>query len=126
MGWGYFPQGKYSSYNKFSNEKLEFMGEKFDSKAELRYYLVLMDMVKKGEITDLQRQVVFELQPSFKNSKGKTVRAIKYIADFVYKDKEGKRHIVDVKGSKATMTKEYLIKAKIMAYQGNEIEEVFL
>ena len=107
--------------NKYHSEKVEFRGEKFDSKAEFEYFLILSDMERKGEIRDLRRQVVFELQPSFKDSKGKTIRAIKYIADFVYYDREGKRHIVDVKG---VHTKEYQIKAKIMAYQGNEIEEV--
>ena len=112
------------SYNKFSNDKVEFRGEKFDSKAEFQYYLLLADRERKGEIRDLERQVVFELQPSFKTKDGKTIRAIKYVADFVYYDTDtGERHIVDVKGIR---TKEYAIKAKIMAYQGNEIEEVMM
>ena len=114
------------SYNKYSNEKVEFRGEKFDSKAEWQYYMILLDRQKHGEIRDLQRQVVFELQPTFKSESGKTIRAIKYIADFVYYETEtGKRHIVDVKGSKIMETNVFKLKAKIMAYQGNEIEEVF-
>lgn len=114
-------------YNKYSNEKFEYKGMKFDSKAEFHYYLLLEDRQRKGEIRDLQRQVVFELQPAFRDSEGRAIRAIKYIADFVYYDTDtGKRHIVDVKGSKAMETEVFKIKAKIMAYQGNEIEEVFL
>lgn len=111
-------------YNKFSNDKVEHNGMKFDSRAEFEYYLLLEYKQKRGEIRDLQRQVPFTLQPSFKDSNGKTVREIKYIADFVYYDTDtGIRHIVDVKGMK---TEVYKIKAKIMAYQGNEIEEVYL
>lgn len=113
-------------YNKYSNEKIEYKGMKFDSKAEFHYYLLLEDKERKGEIRDLQRQVMFELQPAFRDSGGRAIRAIKYVADFVYFDADGKRHIVDVKGSKAMETEVFKIKAKIMAYQGNEIEEVFL
>lgn len=112
------------SYNKYSAEKVEYHGEKFDSKAEFHYYLLLADRQKKGEIRDLQRQVTFELQPPFRDSKGRAIRAIKYIADFVYYDVDtGERHIIDVKGIR---TDAYKIKAKMMAYQGNEIEEVRL
>lgn len=112
------------SYNKYGNNKFEWRGEKFDSQAEWQYYMILCDRERKGEIRDLQRQVVFELQPSFKGRDGKVVRAIKYIADFVYYDTDtGQRHIIDVKGMK---TEVYKLKCKIMAYQGNEIEEVIM
>ena len=114
-------------YNKYGNTKFEWRGEKFDSQAEWQYYMILADRQRKGEIKDLQRQVVFELQPTFKSESGKTIRAIKYIADFVYYETgTGKRHIVDVKGSKIMETDVFKLKAKIMAYQGNEIEEVFI
>lgn len=107
------------SQRKYGNRKPTYDGIKFDSAAEMNRYLVLKDMLKAGEITDLQLQVPYELQPSFKYE-GKTVRAIKYVADFVYKDASGKVHIEDVKGM---ATKEYLIKRKLMLYKGYEIEE---
>ena len=74
----------------------------------------------QGAISDLQRQVRFTLQPSFKHQ-GKTIRAITYVADFTYVDSDGKFHIVDTKGVKTDV---YLLKKKIMQFQGHDIEEV--
>lgn len=108
------------SQRKYGNRKPTYDGIKFDSAAEMNRYLVLKDMLKAGEIADLQLQVPYELQPSFKYN-GKTIRALKYIADFVYKDKAGVTHIEDVKGMR---TKEYEIKRKLMLYKGYEIEEI--
>lgn len=113
------------SYNKYSNNKIEYRGMTFDSKAEFEYYRLLAYREQKGEIRDLQRQVVFELQPSFKTDSGRTIRAIKYIADFVYYDVDtGMRHIVDVKGSKMMETEVFKIKSKMFAYIFREEIEV--
>jgi len=52
----------------------------------------------------------------------KTYRQTKYIADFTYLDKNGKLHVIDVKGVK---TQVYQLKKKLMAWKyGIEIEEV--
>lgn len=49
-------------------------------------------------------------------------RAVHYIADFVYKDKEGNEVVEDTKGMR---TKEYLLKKKMMrALLGIQIKEV--
>lgn len=76
---------------------------------------------KEGRIRDLQCQVPFELQPSFKDGSGKTIRAIKYVADFTYYDKTDTLHIVDTKGVRTDV---YKLKKKMMQYRGYEIEEV--
>ena len=75
-----------------------------------------------GEVIDFERQVTFELQPKFRHS-GKTERAIKYIADFFIKYKDGRTVVVDTKGFK---TKEYLLKRKMLLYKypGILFEEV--
>jgi hypothetical protein len=75
---------------------------------------------KAGRIRDVQCQVPFELQPSFKSG-GKTIRAIKYVADFTYYDKSDILHIVDTKGFR---TEVYKLKKKMMQYRGYDIEEV--
>lgn len=116
MGYLMFTQRQ---RRKYGNKKPTVDGIKFDSQAEANRYAQLKLLLTAGEITELQLQVPYELQPSFKHE-GKTIRAIKYVADFVYKDKDGKVHIEDVKGMR---TKEYEIKRKIMLYQGNVIEE---
>jgi len=106
--------------NKYKNKKVEYHGIKFDSKKEGTYYLKLKAMEELKIIRDLKLQVKFELQPSFKFY-GKTIRAINYIADFTYYDKDNKFHIVDTKGVR---TEVYKIKKKMMQYKGYEIEEV--
>ena len=106
--------------SKYNAKKTELDGIKFDSQHEAVRYSQLKLLLRAGEISDLQLQPVFELQPSFKHN-GKTIRAIKYVADFTYKDRDGKIHIEDAKGMK---TKEYLLKKKMMLFRGYEIEEV--
>ena len=48
-----------------------------------RYYQQLKLMERQGLIKDIKLQVKFELQPKYKKN-GKTIRAINYIADFMY------------------------------------------
>lgn len=109
-----------SGKSKYHAKKSEVDGITFDSQKEAHRYRELKLLERAGEIFSLELQTPYELQPSFKHN-GKTIRAIKYVADFTYKDKDGKIHIEDTKGVK---TKEYLIKKKMMLYQGHEIEEV--
>ena len=66
-----------------------------------------------GEIVDIRCQVPFELQPKFSHA-GKTIRAIKYIADFVVTYADGKQKVIDVKGFR---TKDYTIKMKMLLYK---------
>lgn len=94
----------------------------FDSNKELRYYLLLKDRVKKGEISDLRRQYTIVIQPPFTDITGTKHRAITYKADFVYLDnKTLKTRLIDVKGYK---TEIYKLKKKLLAYKGFIIEEV--
>ena len=107
--------------SKYNNRKADFRGESFDSEKERDYYILLLDREKRGEITDIQRQVVITIQESFKTPSGEKYRAITYKADFVYKDITGQVHIVDVKGYK---TEVYKLKKKLLAFRGIYIEEV--
>lgn len=112
--------GSPAQQSKYRNKKVSFLGEQFDSKKELDYWLVLRDREKRGVIIDLKRQVSFEIQPAFVTPAGEKIKAITYKADFVYYDTDG-RHVIDVKGYK---TKEYILKKKLLAYRGVYIEEV--
>jgi hypothetical protein len=74
---------------------------------------------RAGEISDLKRQVPFELIP-----KQEGERAVKYIADFVYTER-GKQVVEDVKSSATRKKAEYVIKRKLMRYIHNiKIKEV--
>lgn len=113
---------QFRKQSKYKNEPIEIDGHKFPSKKEARRYNQLKILEKAGEIHSLQLQVAFELQPKFKNQRtGETIRAIKYVADFVYTDSSGRIHIEDAKGFKTDV---YELKKKMMLYHGYAIEEV--
>lgn len=106
--------------SKYKNKKVVYKDMKFDSKKEYLRYLVLEDMQRKGEISEMKTQVPFVLIPPFQLN-GKKYKGIRYIADFVYK-KDGKVIIEDTKGYRTDV---YKIKRKLMAYIHKiEIKEV--
>ena len=108
-----------SSRSKYGNRPVTVDGVRYDSEKEYARWKELQLMEKAGIITDLQRQVPFELQPAFYH-KGQKIQAIKYVADFTYYDENGEYIIEDSKGVK---TREYINKKKMMLYRGYEIKE---
>ena len=107
---------------KYGNQKTRVCGITFDSKREAERYLILQDMQRRGEITELALQVPFELIPAQKDDAGRVAeRAVTYIADFVYWTPDG-FVVEDAKGCK---TEVYRIKKKLMRWiHGIEIREV--
>lgn len=78
---------KYSQpRSKYGNSKTEVDGVKYDSKKEAKRAAELEMQEKLGLIQDLERQVKYVLQPSFKFA-GHTIREIAYVADFRYTEK---------------------------------------
>lgn len=126
------------AYNKYHNTKTEVDGIVFDSKKEAKYYLYLKQLEKEGKISDLQRQVQYELVPAVwrdeivhLKTKDKVVRRqvqrpIYYVADFVYVNTlDGGTQVIDIKGGKATITKEFILKKKMMlALKGIDIKVI--
>jgi hypothetical protein len=109
------------NYNKYKNIKTKVNGKTLDSKKEAKRYTELLLLEKAGIIQDLQTQVKFELQPSYKTG-NKAIRAINYIADYVYYDKLGKLIVEDCKGFK---TEVYKLKKKLFEYKYKmEIKEI--
>ena len=103
--------------NKFGSEKVVVNNLIFDSKHEYQRWMELKVLEKLGEITELKRQVKYELIPRQEGE-----RACNYLADFVYKDDEGKTVVEDAKGAR---TKDYIIKRKLMLHKyGIKILEV--
>lgn len=105
--------------NKYHAQKTEVDGIKFDSKKESKDWLQLKMLETTGCISNLQRQVTFELQPKFTNNQGINIRAINYVADFVY-EKDGKTYVQDSKGGKATQTDVFKLKRKLFEYKYRE------
>lgn len=100
------------SNNKYHAQKTTVGNTTYDSKKEAKRGEYLDWLQKIGQISDLQKQVPFILQESYTNNKGEKIRAIIYVADFVY-TQDGQKIVEDVKGVK---TKEYLLKKKIFQY----------
>ena len=124
---------KWNYYNKYKSHKTNANGVIFDSKKEYNRYIELALLSRSGAIKGLKRQVKFELipaqyepdiiSPRGKVKKGKLIeRAVSYIADFVYNDKDGNIVVEDVKGMR---TKDYIIKRKLLLYMhGIKIREI--
>lgn len=121
--------------SKYNNSKVQTPdGEMFDSVKEYKRCLQLRTLQRAGKISELQRQVKFELIPAqyeIIERYGKTGRRLKderkmleqatyYVADFVYKDKDGKTVVEDVKGwntSKSAAYSLFVVKRKLMLYR---------
>ena len=102
---------------KYNNTKIRVGGRLFDSKAEAARWQELQMLERAGEITELERQVEYELVP-----KQKGERAVKYIADFRYIDHDGKTVVEDTKGVKTPV---WIIKRKLMLrVHGIRVREV--
>ena len=113
----------YRSTNKYRSQKSEVDGIIFDSRKEARRYQDLKLLERAGEITRLELQKKYVLIPQQKSKSGKILeRECSYIADFVYKTKEGAVIVEDAKGVR---TKDYIIKRKLMLWlKGIRIQEV--
>lgn len=94
--------------NKYGAKKLTAPdGQKFDSVKEFHRWGCLRLLERAGRITDLKRQVSFELIP-----KQDGERACTYVADFTYYE-DGKLVVEDCKGFKTDV---YRIKKKLMLW----------
>lgn len=90
-------------------------GQVFDSALEYHRYCLLKLLERAGKISDLKRQVSFELIP-----KQEGERACSYVADFTYLE-DGKLVVEDCKGFKTDV---YKIKKKLMLWvHGIRIKE---
>ena len=115
--------------SKYGNRKTTTSdGIIHDSQKEANRWCELKLLERAGKITDLQRQVEYELIPDqyetyerYSKSGKRLKDGIKllerrccYVADFVYKD-VGTGHTV-VEDTKGVKTKDYLIKRKLMLF----------
>lgn len=113
-----------ATQNKYGNRKVTYLGIEFDSMKEANRYAALLMLQRAGEISELKTQVPFELvpaqfEPDTVGPRGGIRRgaciekAVSYVADFVYKDKQGQTVVEDTKGFR---TADYIIKRKLMLY----------
>ena len=131
---------------KYHNYTAVVNGERFDSRKEARRYAELLLLQKAGKISDLRRQVEYELIPAQHEDvligyyqrgekagqpRYKSVcieKAARYIADFVYMEKTTTQTLVNgeiveingwrevVEDTKGVRTPDYILKRKLMLY----------
>lgn len=99
---------KYHSKHKVCNQ-----GHGHGSIKEANRCNDLTLMEKAGVIRDLKQQPEFTLQDKFKY-RGKTIRAIKYRADFSYFDEEKEKYVVEE--TKGFKTPVYRLKSKMFLW----------
>lgn len=93
--------------NKFGAKRTKVDGLNFDSKGEAGRFFDLKLMESAGEISDLRRQVPFQLE-----AHGKPITV--YRADYTYKEPPGAFIVEDYKGM---LTPEFKLKAKLFEAQ---------
>lgn len=122
--------------NKYNASVIEWEGQVFDSRKEMRRYKALRQAEKAGAISDLQRQVRYCLIPAQREpdaigprggvKKGKVIeKECAYVADFVYLQ-NGETIVEDVKGYRdGGAYRVFTIKRKLMLWiHGIRIKEV--
>jgi hypothetical protein len=93
---------------KYRNQVVEFEGERFGSKWELRRYQELLEQQAAGLIGELRHHVAFALH--VRTPESELVRIASYEADFTYR--RGAELVVEDTKSEATRRKEsYRLKA---------------
>lgn len=106
--------------NKFNAKKVTVDGIEFDSRKEANRYAELRVLERAGKIKDLRMQEEFELIPRC----GKE-RPAKYHADFSYIEADTGRKVVEDVKSRATKTRDYILRRKLMNWRHNiQIREV--
>lgn len=99
--------------HKYGAKKTEIDGVRFDSRAEARRWQALQMLERAGEISNLERQVVYELAPKIKyDGAARATPALRMVADFRYR--AGDRVVVeDCKGvlTEGARIKRHLMKA---------------
>ena len=132
--------GKPAKYHNKPTERVTPAGAilRFDSQKEARRYDELAALERAGTIRELRMQVDFTLQEAYTDGEGRRARAIRYRADFSYKKRpkywtgyesqcpdDGWILVVEDVKSRATKTKTYAVKRKMMKERYNiDIQEV--
>jgi len=104
---------------KYSNKKKELDGHIFDSTKEANRYQELKWLLEKGEIVKLELQPRFLLQDGYRDTDGKKIRKMEYVADFRITYPDGRQVVIDTKGYR---TRVYENKLKLFRKKYPEID----
>ncbi len=93
--------------NKYGAKKIVIDNIAFDSLAEGRRYQELKLLLASREITALDIHPCYPLTVN-------GVAVSRYTPDFRYRERDGALVVEDVKGGKATKTRDYVMRKKLM------------
>ena len=99
--------------SKYGNIRTTIDNVSFASKREAKRYQELKLLLRAKQISQLELQPRFELQPSFTDGDGVKHRKIEYVADFAYRER-GQHIAEDVKGKQTDV---YRLKKKLFLYK---------
>lgn len=110
---------------KYKNIKATVDGIEFDSRKEARRWAELVRMQDAGLISELRRQVAFELAPAvYLKGEPKKKPALRFIADFVY-ERGGALVVEDTKSVATNRLPVYRLKKHLMkALLGLDVHEI--
>lgn len=108
--------------SKYKAVRVEFDGQRFDSKREAWRYVELRNLEREGRIANLRRQVPFVLAPGVRlQSETRARPAIRFVADFCF-ERDGAEVVEDVKGMDTPVSR---LKRHLMAtVHGIQVEVV--
>ena len=109
--------------NKYNAVRVRQDGHTFDSKAEHRRYCELRLLERAGAITDLVVHPRFDLLPATAWN-GKRYPAVRFTPDFQYRE-DGRMVVEDVKGGKATQTRDFKLRLRLWIMDHPETEWEF-
>ena len=127
---------EYGMKNKYFAHKVTTAFGTFDSRLEMRRFLYLKDLESKGKISNLRKQVTYEIIPKqtyieVVQLKTKTKKVEKVLeqpaedtADFVYKLPDGTEIVEDVKSKATREARDYPLRRKLMRLHGYMFYEV--
>ena len=108
--------------NKYGAQKTMVCGRTFDSRREADYYLELLELKRRGIVTDIKLQPSYELLEGFTDNMGKKHRPITYTPDFLVRYADGRLEAIEVKGVK---TRDYILRKKLFLYKMRESSVIF-
>ena len=108
--------------NKYGAQKTTMYGHTFDSRREAEYYLELLDLKRRGIVTDIKLQPSFELLEGFVDNAGYKQLPITYTPDFLVRYADGHTEVVEVKGMK---TRDYILRKKLFLHKMRESSVIF-
>lgn len=127
---------KQGKRNKFNAHKIKSSFGTFDSRIEMNRYLYLQSLESKGDISELRKQVEYEIIPRQTYRKAIQLKtkvryeervleqAAYYTADFVYKLRNGTEIVEDVKSKITRSEADYILRRKLMRLKGYTFHEV--